>query len=236
MENDFLAQLGFVIGTSTCCLPFIHALVISFIRFIAIYYPIKYKIIFTSRRIKQICIGMFLCSFGIGLPTIFFKSKYILKVDTLTLTPTYLTPSITLYQMFYGIFFYGIVIAIAFILNILNIIGLNKKKYNRNTKYSEKYYIIYCFFTLITSILMEIYFAFRIGGTYLENVTMNHIANTFLSWIGDIVTLGNFYFFILISKDIRKLLKESLKGIFYKRNYSYTSGVFFQMRSNDVMI
>uniref|UniRef100_A0A0K0F3K1 7TM_GPCR_Srx domain-containing protein n=1 Tax=Strongyloides venezuelensis TaxID=75913 RepID=A0A0K0F3K1_STRVS len=235
-ENTFLAQIGFLIGTSTCSVPFIHGLIISFIRFVAIYYPMEYKRIFTPRRIKQMCIGMFLCSLGIGLPTVFFESSYLLKNDTFTLTPSYITPSIIIYQMSYGIFFYGSVIVLSFSLNVLNIIGLNRKKYNRNIRYSDKYYIIYSFFTLFTSILMEIYIAFRIGGTYLKNIKVNHIANTVLSWSADIVTLGNFYFIIIISKDIRRLLVESFRMMFYKDNYSYSSRQYVQTKNNGTNI
>uniref|UniRef100_A0A0N4ZPD6 G_PROTEIN_RECEP_F1_2 domain-containing protein n=1 Tax=Parastrongyloides trichosuri TaxID=131310 RepID=A0A0N4ZPD6_PARTI len=209
LENQFIASLSYLFGATTCCVPFIHTLFISSLRYLAIYYPVKYKRISNRTTTFILLLLLFIISFGIGLPTLFFDSKYVYNDLTKTVSPVFTTHSVAYYQIGYAIVFYSITIIISVVCNISNFIGLwkNNKKNGRN-KRSEILFALYCLFTLFTTCLMEAYLILRIGGNFFENQVMVIIANSNLIWIGDLSTLGDFYFLIIINSEVRFAIKE----------------------------
>uniref|UniRef100_A0A0N4Z1C3 G_PROTEIN_RECEP_F1_2 domain-containing protein n=1 Tax=Parastrongyloides trichosuri TaxID=131310 RepID=A0A0N4Z1C3_PARTI len=198
IDNDFLASLAYFFGAATVCTSFLHSFLLATLRFIAINYPLKYKNMFKKKFVYLFILIMFIISLLISIPSFFFKSKYIYNNDTGDLTPIYLSKSISYYQFGYGIILYGILIIGAFILNIINLYFIWRRNQMRNTKKLEKTFAIYSLGTLFTTSLLEFYLITRVFGNYYENISMIIFANNSLVWIGDLGTLGDFYFFIFI--------------------------------------
>uniref|UniRef100_A0A0K0EQF3 G_PROTEIN_RECEP_F1_2 domain-containing protein n=1 Tax=Strongyloides stercoralis TaxID=6248 RepID=A0A0K0EQF3_STRER len=211
-NSTILAPLSYVFGATTCCVPFIHTFILSIVRFIAIYHPIKYSKLSSRLTSKIICGLIFVISNGIGLASLAFPSKYIYDAVTGIMSPVYVVRSVAYFQFCYAIVIYGSTVIASLILNIANFISLKKNNKKNKNKRSEYLFAFYGLFTLFTASLMEGYLIGRIGGNFLQNQTMTAISNYALTWIGDIGTLGDFYFFIFINSEIKLAIKE----VFFK--------------------
>uniref|UniRef100_A0A0N5BYM9 G_PROTEIN_RECEP_F1_2 domain-containing protein n=1 Tax=Strongyloides papillosus TaxID=174720 RepID=A0A0N5BYM9_STREA len=218
LKNNFLSTICYFIGASTVCIQFLFSFVLAFIRFLAIYYPLKYKKIFEKNVIKFVIILIYICSMLIGFPSIFFESKYTYNNHTKSLSPTFINTNVSYYQFFYAIIFYGTLTILSFIINIINIVGLTKRKTSSNPKNIEKLYSMYTVFVFFGTSLMEAYFIVRIGGTYTDNNYLVSLANNLLTWIGDIATLGDFYFFIFITEELKIAIRETSSSFFTTKN------------------
>uniref|UniRef100_A0A0K0F3K4 G_PROTEIN_RECEP_F1_2 domain-containing protein n=1 Tax=Strongyloides venezuelensis TaxID=75913 RepID=A0A0K0F3K4_STRVS len=212
LDSVRIAPTYYVLAASTFCVPFVHTIFLSAIRYVAIYHPMKYTIISSQRTSFILCSLLFLISFSIGFPTLAFPSMYIYNNYTNSVLPAYTVKSVSYYNFGYGIVFYGITVILSAIFNVANLIGLSKnnRKNNNKNKRSENVFAFYTFFTLFTTCLMEAYFCCRISGNYLGNQTLLAIANYSVTWIGDLETFGNFYFFIFINTEIKAAIKETL--------------------------
>uniref|UniRef100_A0A0K0F535 G_PROTEIN_RECEP_F1_2 domain-containing protein n=1 Tax=Strongyloides venezuelensis TaxID=75913 RepID=A0A0K0F535_STRVS len=207
-----ISSIYYVFAASTFCVPFVHTIFLSAIRYVAIYHPMRYTRISSQRTSIILCSLLFLISFSIGLPTLAFPSMYIYSNYTNSVLPTYKVKSVAYYNFCYAIVFYGITVILSAIFNIANLVGLsrNNKKNNNKNKKSENVFAFYTFFTLFTTCLMEAYFCCRISDNYLGNKTLLAIANYSVTWIGDLETFGNFYFLIFINTEIKAVIKETL--------------------------
>ncbi|CEF61928.1 7TM GPCR, serpentine receptor class v (Srv) family-containing protein [Strongyloides ratti] len=212
INSTCLAPLCCIFGAVTCCVPFLHTFILASMRYMAIYYPIKYSRISSQSTSIIICGVIFTISYGIGLASLAFPSKYVYNEVTGITSPVYIVKSVAYFQFCYGIIFYGLTVIGSLILNIANFVGLRKNNKKNKNKKSEYTFAFYGLFTLFTTCLMEGYLVGRIGGNFLENETMMAISNYALTWIGDIGTLGDFYFFLFINSEIKLAIKE----IFFK--------------------
>uniref|UniRef100_A0A0N5C122 G_PROTEIN_RECEP_F1_2 domain-containing protein n=1 Tax=Strongyloides papillosus TaxID=174720 RepID=A0A0N5C122_STREA len=214
LDSVHIAPIYYVLAASTFCAIFVHSIFLSVIRYVAIYYPGKYTRISSSRTSIILCCLLFLISFGVGLPTLAFPSKYIYNNATNTVLPAYAVKSITYYNFGYAIVFYGSTVILSAIFNVANLIGLSKNNKKNKNKRSENVFAFYTLFTLFTTSLMEAYFCCRISGNFFGNQKLLAIANYSVIWIGDIGTLGHFYFFVFINSEIRATIKEIFCKVF----------------------
>uniref|UniRef100_A0A0N4ZPD5 G_PROTEIN_RECEP_F1_2 domain-containing protein n=1 Tax=Parastrongyloides trichosuri TaxID=131310 RepID=A0A0N4ZPD5_PARTI len=212
LNNNFLSSLSYFFGSSTGATTILHTFFVSFIRFCALNYPIKYRMFFDSSKKKFLIIFMLIFCICIGTPSLFFQACYVYVNLTNTVTPIIDTESASFYQFFYVVVLYGIIISITFGLNISNSISYCKNTLNTiNKKKNEISFFFYSFFTFATAFCMETYLMIRIFGVFTGNETLICLANKLLAWIGDISTLFDFYFFIYISPEIRITLKKTFK-------------------------
>uniref|UniRef100_A0A0N5BZ08 G_PROTEIN_RECEP_F1_2 domain-containing protein n=1 Tax=Strongyloides papillosus TaxID=174720 RepID=A0A0N5BZ08_STREA len=214
LDSVYIAPIFYSLGAVTCCVPFVHSIFLSGIRYMAIYHPLRYTRISSPRTSIIFCSLFFLISFGIGLPTLAFPSKYIYNNVTNTVLPAYTVKSVSYYNFGYGIVFYGSTVILSAIFNVANLIGLSKNNRKNKNKRSEIVFAFYTLFTLFTTSLMEAYFCCRISGNFFGNLKLLAIANYSVIWIGDIQTLGHFYFFVFINSEIRGAIKEIFCKVF----------------------
>uniref|UniRef100_A0A0N5CC43 G_PROTEIN_RECEP_F1_2 domain-containing protein n=1 Tax=Strongyloides papillosus TaxID=174720 RepID=A0A0N5CC43_STREA len=208
LDNTYLAALSYLFGATTCCGPFIHTFFLSGLRYMAIYHPVKYTRISSPRTSIILCSLLLIISLSIGLLSLAYSSRYIYSNVTGITTPTYLDKSVAYYQFAYITFLYLPIIIMSAIFNVANFIGLSKTNKRNKNKKSETLFAIYSLFTYFTTCLMEAYLGSRIIGSFLGNQTIISIANYSLTWIGDLGTFGDFYFFIFINSEIRAAIKE----------------------------
>uniref|UniRef100_A0A0N4Z6W9 G_PROTEIN_RECEP_F1_2 domain-containing protein n=1 Tax=Parastrongyloides trichosuri TaxID=131310 RepID=A0A0N4Z6W9_PARTI len=234
LNNQVLSTIAYFLGAVTVCTQFLYSFILSLLRFIAIYYPIKYNSMFDIKVTKIIIVSMITFSLCIGFPSIFFESTYILDQNTYEIFPIFLHSNAAYYQMFYTIIIYFPITFASLILNLVNIIGLTNKKIGGN-KNSEMAYGLYSLYVFFAACLMELYLLIRIYGTYFENNSLVSLSSNLLTWFGDLATLGDFYIFIFISREIKMLLKQTIRRFLGSRSTKVDSAEIKMTNSSKLM-
>uniref|UniRef100_A0A0N5BZ09 G_PROTEIN_RECEP_F1_2 domain-containing protein n=1 Tax=Strongyloides papillosus TaxID=174720 RepID=A0A0N5BZ09_STREA len=105
LDNTYLAALSYLFGATTCCVPFIHTFFLSGLRYMAIYYPVKYTRISSLRTSIILCSLLLIISLSIGLLSLAYSSRYVYNNVTGIISSTYLDKSVAYYQFAYVTFF-----------------------------------------------------------------------------------------------------------------------------------
>uniref|UniRef100_A0A0N4Z013 Serpentine receptor class gamma n=1 Tax=Parastrongyloides trichosuri TaxID=131310 RepID=A0A0N4Z013_PARTI len=219
LENDWVSSIAFLTGASFIGAIFIHALVLSIIRYIAVKYPTKYRTIFDLKKIVILIVGMFLFCWSIGIGTLFFPSYYMYHNQSQAIVLTYRTNDIAYYTFSYGVVIFGVTLILSFIFNVANWISIYRrsKKHRKGKHKKDITYAIYTCFSFIMALMYHGYYILRTIGSYTDKDIYTTIANISLSYIGDVATLGDFYFVMMISKDLRTLMKKYVVNLFFVR-------------------
>uniref|UniRef100_A0A0K0E4U3 G-protein coupled receptors family 1 profile domain-containing protein n=1 Tax=Strongyloides stercoralis TaxID=6248 RepID=A0A0K0E4U3_STRER len=219
IDNSWISSAEYVLGAMFLTSFFTHSLVLSCMRFCAVKFPLKYHKLITIKKIIIVIIGMILFDLSIGVGTLFFPATYEYISETRSLIAKYKTKLAVYYMIFYGLTINGIIIIISFILNVLNWYTIYKKKDNNSVKTKKDIvYGFYTFITFISTLLYYTYYVLRVIGTLSGEENYNEIANILITYVVEVVSLVNFYFLLIVSQDLRKLILKFTYLLIKKKN------------------
>uniref|UniRef100_A0A0N4ZHU2 Serpentine receptor class gamma n=1 Tax=Parastrongyloides trichosuri TaxID=131310 RepID=A0A0N4ZHU2_PARTI len=215
LEHNFMAKICFGLGAFLVSGFFIHSLVTSFIRFIAVCFPTKYRKVFNQKRVGYIILGMITYGILICSGSLFFESRYIYNNVSNAVVPTFVSKEASYYTFAYGIVIYNLTILLSLFFNTANWYLIYKKRNEwRSNKSINILYGLYSLFTFIITCFHELYFILRVISNYTEDPKYAAIASIILSYTGDVGTYGDFYFILFISKTLRNAIMLPIMKVF----------------------
>uniref|UniRef100_A0A0N5CHK8 Serpentine receptor class gamma n=1 Tax=Strongyloides papillosus TaxID=174720 RepID=A0A0N5CHK8_STREA len=209
-NNNWTATLSYLLAAQQTTFMFLITLLTSVNRYIAVKYPVSYNLYFSKSKIIMMSLTFIILSTIIGLGNIFFNAEY-KEFDLFGyFFPFFISKNVIYYQFFYTIILFGIISIATCIFNAMSIFALKKhnqidKKFKR-----ELYYIIYSIFIFITLLVVEAFFVCRFIGVKYEIKLFVHIQNLLHFVAFDLSSVGDFYFLISLSIELRQALKTIL--------------------------
>uniref|UniRef100_A0A0N5CI13 Serpentine receptor class gamma n=1 Tax=Strongyloides papillosus TaxID=174720 RepID=A0A0N5CI13_STREA len=195
-NNDWTATIFYILAAQQTTFMFLITLLISVNRYIAVKYPLLYKLYFSKAKIVFVLLSFIMLSTMIGLGNIFFDARY-KKSDLFGyLTPTLKSKNLIYYQMFGQIFLLGNISIATFAFNVMAILALKKLNKINNKFKKQFYYIIYSIFTFITLLFVEAFFACRFIAVKYEIRSFARIIYFLQIVAFDLTSVGDFYFLI----------------------------------------
>uniref|UniRef100_A0AC35U779 Serpentine receptor class gamma n=1 Tax=Rhabditophanes sp. KR3021 TaxID=114890 RepID=A0AC35U779_9BILA len=220
VASIYASSACYFLTASIYSLMFMSVFVISLTRFIAFFYPMLYKYIFNQYHRKIIISSMLIISISIGSGTLFFESRYEYKSDTDSYVASYLNPqNVNIYQAVYSILFFGCLILISLVFNIMCVLKFIKKsEYGMGVDGKlEKAMVIHSSCSLAFLSIMEVYYIGRVLGGFMGLDGVVSIAMANLTWITDIVTFGDLIIMLTTNTRLRTFLIEA----FFKRIFCF---------------
>uniref|UniRef100_A0A0K0G5T0 Serpentine receptor class gamma n=1 Tax=Strongyloides venezuelensis TaxID=75913 RepID=A0A0K0G5T0_STRVS len=147
----------------------------------------------------------------IGLGNIFFHPGYGNYELFNYFMPLFKSKTEIYYQLLYRIFLFGIISIATCTFNVLAISTLKKHNQNstNNNIKKEQYYVIYSIFLFKTLSIVQAYFIDRFIAEKYE-IKSFYLTSYFFYIVGfDLTSVGDFYFIIYSSNELRKALKTT---------------------------
>uniref|UniRef100_A0A0K0G1J8 Serpentine receptor class gamma n=1 Tax=Strongyloides venezuelensis TaxID=75913 RepID=A0A0K0G1J8_STRVS len=234
-NNNWTATVFYVIVSQQTTFMFLVTLLISINRYIAVKYPLSYKYHFSRSKITIILLCFIILSTMIGLRHISLNAKY--KKSGLY---DFFTPSLEFENVIYNriichFFIYGTISIATCIFNVMAVLTLKKQNKADNKSKSNLKYIKYSIFIFITLFIVETFFickfiALNNGIKFFSYITI------FLFVVGfDLTSVGDFYFLIYLSSELRKALKTNL-GCSKKFNNKVNIKVIYRSINEDYSV
>uniref|UniRef100_A0A0N4ZP46 G_PROTEIN_RECEP_F1_2 domain-containing protein n=1 Tax=Parastrongyloides trichosuri TaxID=131310 RepID=A0A0N4ZP46_PARTI len=199
LNNQYLASVQYFETGLTNTIMYIISFLISFNRFIAIKYPLRYSFWFSSKIVKIYILLSILFGFVIGYLIITFKPYYkwndYIGVYYISFKDKY----IGIFTVFYTLFFFLPIAITATIMNLISAYELSKyrKSISIETK-KELYLFFYTVINFIAFLIFFLYFSFRSCHIIFNIPILQKIALISAPWIIDIETFGLFYSLLII--------------------------------------
>uniref|UniRef100_A0A0K0FQW5 Serpentine receptor class gamma n=1 Tax=Strongyloides venezuelensis TaxID=75913 RepID=A0A0K0FQW5_STRVS len=188
---------------------FLITLLTSVNRYIAVKYPLLYEHYFSKSKTIVILLTFIILSTIVGLGNIFFNPEFI-ELDVFDhFVPYFKSKNVIYYQLFYQILLFGIISISTCTFNVMAILTLKKHNKTGNKYKKELYYIIYSIFIFITLFIVEAYFICKFISLKNKFKLFANISYFLHIVAFDLTTLGDFYFLIYSSSELRKALKTS---------------------------
>uniref|UniRef100_A0A0N5C026 Serpentine receptor class gamma n=1 Tax=Strongyloides papillosus TaxID=174720 RepID=A0A0N5C026_STREA len=198
-NNNWTATTFYILVTQQTTFMFLITLLISINRYIAVKYPLSYKIYFSKSKIFIILLSFIVLSTIIGLGNILFNARYIKSDLYGYFAPSLKSKNEIYYQIFYLIILFGIISIVTCIFNVVAILTMKKHNQIGNKYKKELYYIIYSIFIFITLLFVETFFVCTFIAVKYEIKFFTN-ANYFLYVVTfDLTSVGDFYFLIYSS-------------------------------------
>uniref|UniRef100_A0A0K0G5H6 Serpentine receptor class gamma n=1 Tax=Strongyloides venezuelensis TaxID=75913 RepID=A0A0K0G5H6_STRVS len=206
-NNDWTATTFYIIATQQTTFMFLVTLLISINRYIAVKYPLSYKLHFSRSKIIIILLCFIILSTIIGLGIISYNVKYKKSGLNDYFAPYFESKYIIYYRIFCQVFMYGTISIVTCIFNVMAVLTL--KKYNKTDNKCKRdlNYIKYSIFIFITLFIVETFFVCEFIAENFEIKFLSYIT-IFLHFVAfDLTSVGDFYFLIYLSSELRKALK-----------------------------
>uniref|UniRef100_A0A0K0F421 Serpentine receptor class gamma n=1 Tax=Strongyloides venezuelensis TaxID=75913 RepID=A0A0K0F421_STRVS len=206
-NNDWTATTFYVIAAQQTLFMFLITLLISINRYIAVKYPLSYEHHFSKSKIIIILLCFIILSTMIGLGNIFLNPRYKKSGLYDYFIPYLESKNVIYYQIFCHFFIYGTISIATCIFNVMTVLTLKKHNKTNNKSKGNLNYIKYSIFIFITLFIVETFFICEFIALNNEIKFLSYIA-IFLYFVGfDLTSVGDFYFLIYLSSELRKALK-----------------------------
>uniref|UniRef100_A0A0N5C2V1 Serpentine receptor class gamma n=1 Tax=Strongyloides papillosus TaxID=174720 RepID=A0A0N5C2V1_STREA len=195
-KNNWTATTLYVLATQQITFMYLITLFLTINRYIAVKYPLLYKLYFSKPKIVIILLSSILFSTIIGLGTILFNPRYIKSNLYGYLAPSLTSKNEIYYQIFCQVFLSGIIYIATCTFNVMAILTLKKHNMICNKHNRELYYVIYSIFTFITLSIAEAYYICKSITLKYEIKSFDHIIYFLYIVAFDLTSVGDFYFLI----------------------------------------
>uniref|UniRef100_A0A0K0FEB0 Serpentine receptor class gamma n=1 Tax=Strongyloides venezuelensis TaxID=75913 RepID=A0A0K0FEB0_STRVS len=165
----------------------------------------------------------------IGLGNIFLNPRYKKSGLYDFFTPYLESKNFIYYQIVCQVFIYGTISIVTCIFNVMAVLTLKKHNKTGINSRSNLKYIKYSIFIFITLFIVETFFICKF---IAENFAIKYLSyiTFFLYVVGfDLTSVGDFYFLLYSSSELRKALKTIL-GCSKKLNKNVTTKVIYRRR------
>uniref|UniRef100_A0A0N5B5R2 Serpentine receptor class gamma n=1 Tax=Strongyloides papillosus TaxID=174720 RepID=A0A0N5B5R2_STREA len=195
-NNDWTATLSYILAAQQTTFMFFITLLISINRYIAVKYPLSFKVYFSKSRINVILLSFIIFSIIIGLGNILFNARYENSELFEFFIPIFTSKNVIYYQIFYTVFLFGTISIATCTFNVMAILALKKRNLIGNKYKKELYYIIYSIFIFITLFFVEAFFVCRFIAVNYEIKIFVHVTEVFHIVVFDLTSFGDFYFLV----------------------------------------
>uniref|UniRef100_A0A0N5B786 Serpentine receptor class gamma n=1 Tax=Strongyloides papillosus TaxID=174720 RepID=A0A0N5B786_STREA len=196
-ENNYWAATIFLIlTTQQATFMFLITLLTSINRYIAVKYPLSYKIFFSKSKIIIVLLFFIILSTMIGLGNIPFNPTYKKSNIFNCFAPTLKSKNVIYYQIFYTVFLFGIISIATCTFNAMAIKTLKKHNQVGNKYKKELYYVKYSIFIFITLFIVEAFFFCRLTALIYGTKSFLYIMYFLHIVAFDLTSVGDFYFLI----------------------------------------
>uniref|UniRef100_A0A0N5C0C4 Serpentine receptor class gamma n=1 Tax=Strongyloides papillosus TaxID=174720 RepID=A0A0N5C0C4_STREA len=195
-NNNWTAGIFLSLASQQTTFMFFITLLISINRYVAVKYPLSYKIYFSKSKIVVILLSSIMLSTMFGLVNISFKPRYIKYPLYGYIVPYLQSKDVIYYQVFCQIFLFGIISITTCTLNVIAILTLKKHNLIGNKYKKELHYTTYSIFVFITLFLIEAFFVCRFITVNYAIKFFSYIANFLHVVAFDLTYIGNFYFLL----------------------------------------
>uniref|UniRef100_A0A0K0G5H5 Serpentine receptor class gamma n=1 Tax=Strongyloides venezuelensis TaxID=75913 RepID=A0A0K0G5H5_STRVS len=122
-------------------------------------------------------------------------------------TPYLESKNVIYYQIFCQFFIYGTISIVTCIFNVMAVLTLKKHNITENNSKGNLNYIKYSIFIFITLFIVETYYVCRFISVNYEIKFLSYITIFLYVVAFDLTSVGDFYFLIYLSSELRKALK-----------------------------
>uniref|UniRef100_A0A0N5BV60 Serpentine receptor class gamma n=1 Tax=Strongyloides papillosus TaxID=174720 RepID=A0A0N5BV60_STREA len=208
-ENDWTARVFFVLAAQQTTFMFLITFSMSINRYVAVKYPLKYKSYFSKSNMIKTLTFFVILSILIGLGNIFFYPVYGKRNFSGEFVPHFTSTKVVYYQIFYAIFLFGTISIGTCIFNVMAILELKKHKKVPSYYKRERIYTTYSIFIFVTLSIVEAFFVIRVIARQYQINFLYHIFICYHIYAFDLPSIGDFYFLIYTSRELRNGIKKS---------------------------
>uniref|UniRef100_A0A0N5BE20 Serpentine receptor class gamma n=1 Tax=Strongyloides papillosus TaxID=174720 RepID=A0A0N5BE20_STREA len=195
-NNNWTATTFYILATQQTTFMFFITLLISINRYIAVKYPLSYKIYFSKSKIVITLLSFIILSTMIELGNIYFDANYKKSYLFVYFVPIFKSKDEIYYQIFYKLFLFGIISIATCIFNLMAILTLKRLNHIGRRFKRDLYYTVYSIFIFLTLIFVEAFFICGFIAVKYEIKSFVYLSYFLHIVAFDLTSVGDFYFLI----------------------------------------